>query len=180
MSRIGILGGSFNPPHLGHQALCLMVLEAAPIDALWLLPTYKHFFGKELVDFDHRVDVCRRLIAPIGARAQVLEIEREIASEGRMLDTLEALVARGPEHSYRLVIGADILLETHRWHRWEEVCRLAEPLVFKRHGYPGGDLPAPPDISSTEIRERLARGASLVPLVPYSVQAGLEEAGLFQ
>ena len=180
MSRVAILGGSFNPPHLGHQALCLMVLEAAPIDELWVLPTYRHFFGKELVDFDHRVDLCRRLVAPLGPRAQVLEIEREIASEGRMLDTLEELLARFPEHSYRLVIGADILKETDRWHRWDQVCRIAEPLVFQRHGYPGGDLPAPPDISSTEIRERLARGRSLVPLVPLSVQAGIEEAGLFR
>lgn len=179
MSRIGIFGGSFDPPHLGHQALCMMVLEAAPIDELWLVPTYRHFFGKALSDFDHRLAMCECMLRPFGERARVMEIEREMASEGRMLDTLQALQGRFPQHSYRLVIGADILQETHRWHRWDLVVDIAEPLVFKRHGFPGGDLPAPPEVSSTDLRARLASGQSIEHLVPRSVRAYIEAQGLY-
>lgn len=180
MSRIAIFGGSFNPPHLGHQALCLMLLEAAPVDAVWLIPTFRHYLGKTLIDFAHRAKLCRLLVAPLGPRAQVLEVEREMKSQGRMVETLREIRKRHPGDSFRLVIGADILQETDRWHRWEEVCQLAEPLVFKRHGYPGGELPAPPDISSSELRARLAAGQSLVPLVPIRIQQAIEDAGLYQ
>jgi nicotinate-nucleotide adenylyltransferase len=180
MSRIALLGGSFNPPHLGHQVLCLMVLEATPIDELWLLPTYRHFFGKDLADFDERVVLCKQLIAPLGERCCVLEIERDIGSQGRMLDTVKELQRRSPEHSFRLVMGADILEETDRWYRWPELASLAEPIVFQRHGFEGGELPAPPDISSTQIREQLAQGLSAVPRIPIRIQQYIDATGLYR
>ena len=181
MSRIAIFGGSFNPPHLGHQALCLMLLETCPVDEVWVLPTYRHFFGKDLAPFDDRVALCECMVAPLGDRARVCLAERQLASpQGRMLDALEYLQAQHAEHQWRLVIGADILQETHRWHAWEKVVALAPPLVFSRHGYPGGDLPAPPEVSSTEIRQRLAAGSSAVPLVPLRVQAKIDSLELYR
>jgi nicotinate-nucleotide adenylyltransferase len=181
MSAVAIFGGSFNPPHLGHQALCLMLLEACAVDELWLVPTYRHYFGKELADYEHRLEMCRRMIAPLAGRARVSEVERELdAASSRMLDTLQELQKRHPGDHFRLVVGADILQETDRWYRWDEVTALAPPLVFGRHGYSGGDLPAPPDISSTSIRDALARGESALPLVPRSVQEYIEAEGLYR
>jgi nicotinate-nucleotide adenylyltransferase len=180
MTRVALFGGSFNPPHLGHQALGLMVLEACPVDELWLVPTFRHVFDKELAPFEHRVAMCRRLIAPLGSRARVCEVEAELAAErSRTLDTLEELGRRHPGIELRLVIGADILQERHRWHRWDQVVALAPPLVFQRHGFPGGDLPAPPEVSSTEIRRRLAAGESALPLVPRSVMDYIAAQGLY-
>ena len=178
---VAIFGGSFNPPHLGHQALCLMVLEACEVDALWVVPTYRHHFGKELVDYRHRVALCRRMVAPLGERAEVSEVEGELAlPTSRMLDTLLELQARHADTQFRLVIGADILDEVEHWYRWPEVAALAPPLVFQRHGYKGGELPAPPDVSSTAIRMRLAQGKSAVPLVPRDVQRYIDDEGLYR
>lgn len=181
MSRVGIFGGSFNPPHLGHQALCLMLLEACEIDELWLVPTYRHYFGKELADYDHRVVMCERLIAPLGERACVSQVEKQLsADKSRMLDTLQELHKRHSQIDFRLVVGADILQETDRWYRWDEVAALAPPLVFGRHGYEGGELPAPPDISSTRIRELLAQGETALPMVPRSVQEYIDAEDLYR
>ena len=180
MSRIAVFGGSFNPPHIGHQSLCLMLLEACEIDEVWVVPTYQHYFGKELVEFEDRVAMCECMIAPLGTRAQVSRVESEIeGSQGRMLDTLETLASRHPEHQYRLVVGADILLETGSWHAWDNVVALAPPLVFRRRGYAGGEMPAPPDVSSTKIRAQLKRGESAVPWIPKTVQRVIEERGLY-
>ncbi|MCP4444724.1 MAG: nicotinate-nicotinamide nucleotide adenylyltransferase [Myxococcales bacterium] len=181
MTRIAIFGGSFNPPHVGHQALCLMLLETCPIDEVWVVPTYRHYFGKELVGYEDRARMCEHLIAPLGARARVSRVESELSEpQGRMLDTLCGLRTRHPDSEFRLVIGADILLETNCWHKWDAIEALAPPLVFERRGYEGGELPAPPDVSSTKIRARLALGASAVPWIPTSVQEHIDELGLYR
>ena len=180
MTRVGIFGGSFNPPHLGHQALCLMLLECGEVDELWMVPTYRHVFSKKLAPYEDRVAMCERCVAPLGGRAKVSRVEEELGGDqSRMLDTLRELGRRHSQHHFRLAIGADILLETDRWHRWEDVARLAPPLVFERRGYEGGMLPAPPEISSTEIRDRLGRGESALPLVPKSVMDYIAERGLY-
>ncbi len=180
MSNVAIFGGSFNPPHIGHQALCLMLLEACEIDQVWLVPTYRHYFGKALVDFEHRRRMCEELASPFADRVLVSEVERELdAPRSRMLDTLEELHRRHPQEKFRLAIGADILLETDKWHRWDAVCALAPPLVFGRQGYAGGTLPAPPDVSSSQIRETLAAGGSALPLVPRSVQDYITQKSLY-
>lgn len=184
--RIAVFGGSFNPPHLGHQVLCLMLLETCAVDALWLVPTYKHVFGKELVAFEDRVRCCEAMLQPFGERAQVVKVEQELALAGhseegsRMLDTLEALSEKHPDTNFRLVIGADILGETDKWHRFDEVAQLAPPIVFKRKGYPGGELWAPPEISSSDIRQRLKRGESIEKLVPRAVLECIQNRGLYQ
>ena len=180
MSRIAIFGGSFNPPHVGHQSLCLMLLETCEVDEVWVVPTYLHYFGKDLADYEARVAMCECMIEPLGTRARISQVESELQKpEGRMLDTLAELTARHPEHQFRLVIGADILQETERWHAWDEIVVIAPPLVFRRRGFPGGVLPAPPDVSSTKIRETLQRGESAVPWIPKTVQGVIESRGLY-
>ena len=181
MKTIAIFGGSFNPPHLGHQSLVLMLLEACRVDEVWLVPTYRHYFGKELVGYNHRVRMCEQLVAPFGERVRVSLVESELEEpQGRMLDTLQELARRHPGHAFRLVIGADILEETNRWYRWEEVAALAPPLVFGRHGYKGGELPAPPDISSSAIREARAAGTSLGRMLPLRVLEYIEQEELYR
>jgi nicotinate-nucleotide adenylyltransferase len=190
MQTIALFGGSFNPPHVAHQLVSLFVLETQPVDALWLLPAWKHPFAKHLVDFEHRVAMCGLLAAALGPRAAVSRVEEDVARRpgfvsSRTLHTLEVLHEQHPRHRFHLVIGADILGETDKWHRWDDVVRLAPPIVIGRAGYraPPGALAADlemPAVSSTEVRARLARGESAVPLVPRSVMGYIAAHHLYR
>ena len=60
-----IYGGSFDPPHMGHQLACLYVLEALAAEAVWLMPCFVHPFGKALSSFEHRFAMCEKLARPL-------------------------------------------------------------------------------------------------------------------
>ncbi|HUS63887.1 MAG TPA: nicotinate-nicotinamide nucleotide adenylyltransferase [Kofleriaceae bacterium] len=198
MSRtVAIFGGSFNPPHLAHQMVCLVALETAAVDEVWMLPTYRHAFGKELAPFDDRVEMCRLAARAFGGRVTVDPIERDVAGDGARADkeqagvsrtfhTLTALAARHPGTAFRLLVGEDILAEKHLWYRWDDVVRLAPPIVVGRDGAPqspqsatqtGFDLPG---ISSSDVRARIARGETAVPLVSRAVMDYIAGRGLYR
>jgi nicotinate-nucleotide adenylyltransferase len=187
---VAIFGGSFNPPHVAHQMVALFVVETMPVDELWFAPTWKHPFAKQLADYEDRIAMCERVAAALGPRVAVSRIEEEVARQpgfvsSRTLHTIEALIARHPGTQFRLVVGADILGETDKWHRWDELVRLAPPIVIGRAGHPappealvtGLEMP---EVSSTEVRARLGRGESALPLVPRSVMGYIAERRLYQ
>lgn len=187
--RVGLLGGSFNPPHVAHALLGLYALETAPIDALWLVPTWRHAFGKALAPYDDRVAMCGFIAAALGPRAAVSRVEEEVAAirggESRTLHTLEHLAATRPDLTFRLVIGADILAETASWLAWDEVVRRAPPIVIGRGGVeppPGATVSevAMPVVSSTEVRRRLACGEDVSDLLPASVIRYIATRGLYR
>jgi nicotinate-nucleotide adenylyltransferase len=181
MSTVAIFGGSFNPPHLAHQMLCLSVLETAAVDELWMVPTYRHPFAKHLVPFEHRFRMCELAVEVFAGRVQVSRIEEELGQpSSRTLDTLQALRAQHPETELRLVVGADILAERDKWYRWDEIERLAPSIVVGRQGYESDAAIELPNVSSTAIRERLARGQSAIPMVPRSVMRYIEEHSLYR
>ena len=186
---IAIFGGSFNPPHVAHQMVALFVVETMPVDELWFVPTWKHPFAKQLASYDDRIAMCELAAAALGPRVAVSTIEEEVAAApgfvaSRTLDTITALAARHPGDRFRLVVGADILAETDKWYRWDDLVRLAPPIVIGRTGHP-----APPDaivsglampeVSSTEVRARLARGESALPLVPRAVMGYIADRKLY-
>jgi len=181
---VAVFGGSFNPPHVAHQMVCLYVVESYAVDLLVVVPTFRHPFDKELAPYADRLEMCRRAMAPLGSRVEVSEIEAELGGEtSRTLVTLEALRARLGDVRLRLVIGADLLPEREKWWRWAEIERLAPPIVIGRQGYerPAGIPPIEvPGVSSTEIRGRIARGESIAGLVPRTVAFYLAEKRLFQ
>lgn len=186
---VGLLGGSFNPPHVAHALLALYALETAPIDRLWLVPTWQHAFGKQLAAYDDRVAMCELVASSLGPRVEVSRVEEEVArargGESRTLYTLAYLAAARPELTFRLVIGADILAETASWLGWDEVCRRAPPIVVGRGGVepPAGATVtelAMPVVSSTEVRRRLADGEDVRDLLPTRVWRYIGERGLYR
>jgi nicotinate-nucleotide adenylyltransferase len=187
-ARVALFGGSFNPPHVAHQMACLLVLETAAVDQLWMIPTFRHVFGKQLVPFDDRLEMCRRAARALGDRVRVLDIERELGqAQSRTYDTLVELGRRHPGVAFRLVVGEDILAERHAWHRWDDVAAMAPPIVLGRAGVGSDDATDAesarielPEVSSTEIRERIARGQTAVPLVPGAVMDYIAERGLYR
>jgi len=177
---LAIFGGSFNPPHAAHQMAALYVLETQLVDELVCVPSFRHPFEKQLTPYEDRVEMCRRLVAPLG-RASVSTIEEELGGEvSRTFTVLEALAARRPDAKLRLVIGADIVPERDKWWRWADIEALAPPIVLGRRGYLGGTGVELPEVSSTEVRARLAAGKSVEGLVPRSVIQYVEAKGLYR
>ncbi len=175
-----LYGGSFNPPHVSHQMACLYLLEARRADAVWVLPAFAHPFGKPLAPFDDRLAMCRLLAEPFGARVVVSDVERQVG-DGRTYVTLTRLIADHPGRRFALAVGADILGEAQKWHRWADIERLVRLEIIGRQGYDSAgraviDLPA---LSSTELRARVQRRESLEGLVPAGVADYIARAGLY-
>lgn len=181
MTTVAVFGGSFNPPHIAHQMVCLYVLETESVDQILIVPTFRHPFEKQLAPFSDRVEMCQAMAAPFGTRAVVSTLEAELGGEASLtLRTLEALAARMPGVGLRLVIGADILAETPKWYRWNDVAALAPPLVVGRSGFPGDTEVELPAVSSTRIRSKLSAGESARGLVPRTVLQLIEMKGLYR
>jgi nicotinate-nucleotide adenylyltransferase len=193
MTRVALFGGSFNPPHVAHQLVALYVLETQPVDEVWFVPVYEHVFGKRLAPFEDRVAMTELAIAPLGPRVKLSRAEEELAQRpdfqgSRTLDLIEHLLATHAGLELRLLVGTDILHETHKWHRWDDVVAKAPLIVVGRTGFtlPAGSTAtglAMPMISSTDIRAALAAGdagaaASLLPgtVLRYIAQRGLYTA----
>ncbi|MET0391027.1 MAG: nicotinate (nicotinamide) nucleotide adenylyltransferase [Polyangiales bacterium] len=159
--EIGVFGGSFDPPHVAHLLLASYALSAHGLERVLIVPTYAHAFAKRMASFEDRVRMCELAFAGLRG-VEICEIERELPAPSYTLHTLRALAQRHPYAQLRLLIGGDILQETHAWHDFASVERLAPPLVIERSGTPIHDpsQPALPDVSSSELRRRIYAGES--------------------
>jgi nicotinate-nucleotide adenylyltransferase len=181
--EVALLGGSFNPPHVAHLMAAWWTLATQGVSEVWLLPSFRHPFGKALAPFEDRVRMCEVAAASIrGVHVCTAEAElRDDPEVGKTARTLEHLVAKHPSLRFALVVGADILPETDKWYRWDRVQALARIVVIGREGYPPvAGAPALPAVSSTEIRARLARGEDVTGLVPSGVRDYVLAKGLYR
>ncbi|MBX7197535.1 MAG: nicotinate (nicotinamide) nucleotide adenylyltransferase [Sandaracinaceae bacterium] len=184
-SRVGIVGGSFDPPHCGHVLLATYALAVAPIDGILVVPAYSHAFGKQMTPFAHRVEMARRAFSVLDPdRVAISEIERELPAPSYTYRTLEALASSMPRARFRLVVGSDIVKDTSRWTNFARVAELAPLFVIGRGGHDAPDAEhAPidlPALSSTEVRASLLAGLSVSGLVSASVEAYIAEHALYR
>ena len=198
MQRIGIMGGSFNPIHCGHLNLARAALHAGLVDRVLLLPSGNPPHKRAgLEDKLHRLNMAS---LAIDGEADMEVCREEVDREGVIytVDTLTILRERMPDCRFFYLIGADTLRTLHTWRRPEDVVRLCTLLVAARPGEDEADLPrlmaywrslgaqievlpaACVDVSSTEIRRRLAAGQPLIGLVPPEVEAYIRLHGLYQ
>ncbi len=171
--RVAVFGGSFNPPHVAHLLAAVYALSTAPIDEVLVVPVYRHPFSKSLLDFEHRLAMCRLALGWV-PRVTVSTVERELGGESLTLRLVEQLAKAHPGWSLRLLIGADVLADLPKWHRFDRIAEIAPPLVLGRVGVvpppdaglsigragaiPMPSFPALPRVSSTEIRASVAAG----------------------
>lgn len=190
--RVALFGGSFDPPHVGHQLACLYVLLTYPVDEVWMIPVFRHAFDKRSAPFAHRVAMCERAAAAIGTAVRVSTIEQELAGPSYTLLTVRALKERHPEHDFALVIGADLIKERERWYGWPELAQLVPFLVLARGGVQRekGALPTSdqfheegielPEVCSTAVRARLGEGKLPHGWVARGVLSYIREHGLYR
>lgn len=188
--RIALFGGSFDPPHVGHQMACLYVLSTYEVDELWMVPCYRHPFDKRMESFHHRAAMCRATVAPLGSRIRVSTIEEELGGPSFTLTTVQALKARHPKDEFFLVIGADLLRERERWYGATELFNEVRFIIIGRAGAEAGpmmperdlhhpDSPELPAVSSTMVRSHLYAGQDAAAWVPRDVLSYIREHALY-
>jgi len=179
---VAIFGGSFNPPHLSHVLCATVVLATYEIDRLLVVPTWKHPFAKNLESYEDRVAMCESALAWL-PRVSVSRVEEELGGESLTLRTLLHLHAQHPDWQMRLVIGADVLGDAPKWHRYDDVVKLAPPIVLGRANVQVDGAPTPilPAISSTNVRAMIAAGEwdALREIVPRGVLQQIAAKGLY-
>jgi len=184
---VAIFGGSFDPPHISHVLAAVYALKVGGFAQVLVVPVFEHAFRKALSPFEHRVRLCELSFAGIEG-VQVSTVERELATPSLTLRTLEHLSALHPDWALRLLVGSDVIGDTSKWHAFERIAALAPPYIVARPGYEHPDAGAAllPDVSSTRIREALARRsepeseALLKSSVPSAVLAYISEYGLYR
>ena len=200
-TRIGILGGSFNPVHLGHLILAQDALETFDLDTVLFVPCDQppHKPAAGLAAPEHRVAM---LEAALAGSLQFEACDLEIRRGGTTysIDTVRNLIASRPNDELVFIIGSDTLAELHLWKDVRELLRLCRFVTLAR---PGFDLKAMTeknlnlepelardllanvaighqvDISSSDIRHRAAEGMRIRYLVPDAVEMYITEHGLY-
>ncbi len=171
-STIAVYGGSFNPPHVAHALVAAWVLWTHRADRVWLVPTFQHAFDKSLAPFEERCALCEAMVSDLDLPVEVLDVERELPVPRYTIDTLRTLARRHPTARLRLLVGADAVAQSVDWKSWDAIVAEFEPIVVGRPGFQEvPDAPVFPDVSSTELRDRLAAGQSVDHLVTASVAA---------
>ncbi|MEL7487957.1 MAG: nicotinate-nucleotide adenylyltransferase [Pseudomonadota bacterium] len=137
--RVGLLGGSFNPPHAGHREISLAAIAHLDLDAVWWLVTP----GNPLKDpdqyapYETRLSVARAMSAHERIVVSNFEARRNLQYT---VDTLDALVNDYPAMRFVWIMGADSLETFHKWRDWKRIAELAPIAVFNRPGYQSGAL----------------------------------------
>lgn len=161
---VGVFGGSFDPPHLGHALVPAYLFARGLVDRVVVAPVADHPFGKTMRPFADRLLLTRVALSgaagAFGPGVSVTDLEATLAAEhggpSTTLRLLEAVAAEHPDAQVRLVIGSDIIADgqTDRWHRWDTIERRFPPIVVPRSGFANdGAVPcALPAISSSEVR----------------------------
>lgn len=188
MARIGLLGGTFDPPHLGHLVAAETARDLLGLDQVrWLVAGRPWMKGEE-TPVDHRLAMAEAAVA--GDDTMVVD-DREARRDGPTYtaDTLAELTREAPEVRWTFLLGTDAAASLPRWHRVDEALELADWAVVTRPDAPWPDheladrlqrVPIPElAISSTDVRARVAAGRSIRYLVPEAVRDHIRRHRLY-
>ncbi|MDX5324352.1 MAG: nicotinate-nucleotide adenylyltransferase [Exiguobacterium sp.] len=187
MSRIGLMGGTFDPPHLGHLLIAEQAREQLELDEVWFLPAAIPPHKSGFSQAEDRIEMTRRAIASNAAfKLNLIEFERTEPSY--TVETMRRLRDLYPDDTFFFLIGADSLESLEKWYDYETLVTL---VTFGAVARPGSRYRIPKradvrtidmpqlEISSTDIRERAKRNRSIAYLVPSEVETYIKEHGLY-
>ena len=196
--RVGIFGGTFNPPHLAHLICGQEAYLGLGLDRVMLVPARipPHKAVEEEPGAEHRLELCRLAVRG-DERFEVSDLEMDRSGPSYTVDTLQELHSRAPDNELFLIVGGDIAAGLPEWHEPEHVLSLATLAVAKRRGTPqakieqalsglrGGDRSrffAMPTIglSSTMIRRRVSSGTPIDYFVPEAVSHYIHHHQLYR
>ena len=196
--RVGLLGGTFNPPHLGHLVCAQEALLQVPLDRVMLVPARvpPHKPVDEEPGIEHRLELCRLALAG-DERFELCDLEARRSGPSFTVDTLEELHSQMPDSELFLIVGADVAVGFSDWRAPDRVLALSTLAVAERGGIShaqvedvleplsgGGracffDMPEI-GVSSTMLRDRVRAGKSTRYLMPDAVRDYIDEHGLYR
>ena len=187
--HIGILGGTFDPVHLGHLILATYAREQLGADEMLVVPNARSPLKANApgAPFDARLAMLKLAFGGMHGFA-VSDIEGQRGGISYMIDTLDALSAQHADARFHLILGADALRDLPSWHEADRLRQLTELAVVAREGEdpptaePGVQIISMPriDISATAIRDRIARGLPVDYLTLPSVVSFIQRHGLYK
>ncbi|PMC39701.1 nicotinic acid mononucleotide adenylyltransferase [Bacillus sp. UMB0899] len=185
--KIGILGGTFDPPHLGHLLIASEVRQALQLSEIWFIPNQipPHKQTDHFTESDHRLNMITIAVKDHPEfSVNTIELEREGPSY--TYDTLRLLTEEFPNHTFYFIIGADMIEYLPNWHKIDEVIKLVTFVGVKRSGYetktpyPVMEVEIPLfEVSSTMVRERFRTGGNTEFLIQDNVRRYIEENHLY-
>ena len=185
--KIGILGGTFNPPHVGHLILAQEVAQKLSIDKIFFIPTnippHKESHNVKSADRLNMV----RLATKEDSRFEVLDLEIKRGGISYTIDTVKALKAKFPKAEFFLIVGSDLANDFPTWRYFEHLKKAVKIVVAKRRAYPLEkknrfivvDI-VQMGISSSYIRGLIKKGFSVKYLVTDSVAKYIEQHKLYK
>lgn len=189
--HISLFGGSFNPPHLGHQIVINQAFELIPkLEKIWLLPDYQHAFAKnsDLAPVKHRLTMTK-MLETSQVRTQTCKLDQKMP--GYTLTAVHYLQTKYPQHQFSCLIGSDQLKVFTQWHQYQKLLKLIPFYVYPRAGFPlkplfpnmtalTHPLQIITNISSTTIRQRLQAKLAIKHLIPAPVLKYINQHHLYQ
>jgi len=195
--RLGLLGGTFNPPHMGHLVCAQEALAQLELDRVLLVPVHEppHKGVETDPGVAHRVELCRRAVAGEPG-LEVSLADADVPGPSYTVDTLRRLHERCPGDELTFIVGGDMALSLPTWREPARILELAELGVAEREGVRRADIAARLagldlerirffdmprlDISSSLIRRLVAGGRPIRHLVPEAVEAYIAHAELYR
>lgn len=177
---IGLLGGSFNPVHIGHMMLASYMKQFGGMDEVWLMLSPLNPLKVNTTDLIPDIYRLKMLDIALGDTQgiKVNDIELSMPRPSYTITTLRYLSKRYPRHSFKLIIGSDNWKIFNQWKDSEEILDDYGVIIYPRPGYPVGTIydhrvevvKAPvADISSTFIRNAISRGRDMTYFLPQGV-----------
>ena len=197
MARLGLLGGTFNPPHIAHLICAQEAFAQLELDRVLFIPVYQppHKEVEAEPGVEHRMALCKAAVGD-DPRFEVSRIEADVPGRSYTVDTLRGLNESSPEDELTFIVGGDMAHALPTWHEPEAVLSLATLGVAEREGVRRNDIAERLsglagadrirffdmprlDISSSMIRRRVALGHPIRYLVPDAVASYIASEGLY-
>lgn len=190
LRTVGLFGGSFNPIHTGHVALARQLLEAAGLDEVWFMVSPQNPLKRQcdLLDDSQRLELVREALKD-EPRMRACDDEFELPRPSYTWNTLQVLGLRYPQCRFTLLVGGDNWAAFNRWYRYRDILDHYRVAVYPRPGSVIDEAALPAnvtlvharlmDISSTEIRRRIAAGLSVSGWLAPGVERMVRERNLY-
>lgn len=185
--QVGILGGTFNPVHIAHLITADQVGKALGLETVALMPSNQppHQDEKKTIDASHRLQMLELALAD-NPLLTIEPIELQRAGKSYTYDTMKLLTEQNPDTDYYFIIGGDMVEYLPKWYKIDELMQMVNFVGVRRPNY-ATETPYPiiwidvplMDVSSTQLRKKIAQGCSVNYLVPPNVVNYIQEKGLY-